>query len=121
MIEQPTCCIVGLLPCRYAALGIALRLVAAGTLLVIVGVMMFELGALDMHVSRKFEVENENIMGDLAFHEAGPVVTKIGGLVLLYGAAGRRTTSRRSSRSTVTSARPSSSAVTLSSSPPITT
>ena len=83
--------------------------------------MRFEFGVLGMHVFRKFEVENENIMGDLAFHEAGPVVTKIGGLVLLYGAAGRRTTSRRSSRSTVTSARPSSSAVTLSSSPPITT
>jgi len=97
-------------PCRYAALGIALRLVAAGTLLVFAGVMRFEFGVLGMHVFRKFEVENENIMGDLAFHEAGPVVTKIGGLVLLYGAAGRRTT-----------ARPSSSAVTLSSSPPITT
>ena len=93
----------------------------AGTMLVIVGVMIFELGVLDMHVFRIFEVENGNIMGDLAFHNAGPVVTMIGGLVLLYGAAGRRTTSRRSSRSTVTSARPSSSAVTVSSDPPVTT
>ena len=98
-----------------------MRLVAAGTLLVIIGVMIFELGVFDMHVSWKFEVKNGNLMGDLAFHNAGPVVTMIGGLVLLYGAAGRRTTSRRSSRSTVTSAWPSSSAVTLSSSPPITT
>ncbi|MCX6488425.1 MAG: hypothetical protein NT156_10775 [Mycobacterium sp.] len=93
----------------------------AGTLLVIIGAVIFELGVIDMHVFRLFEIDHENIMGDMVFHSAGPVVAMLGGLVLLYGAAGRSITSRRSSRSTLSTAQPSSSAVRVSSTPPVTT
>ncbi|MEI7439482.1 MAG: hypothetical protein WCK20_07440 [Thermoleophilia bacterium] len=93
----------------------------AGTLLVITGAVVFELGVIDMHVFRLFEIDHENVVGDMVFHSAGPVVAMIGVLVLLYGAAGRSRTSRRSSRSTVSIARPSSPAVRVSSTPPVTT
>ena len=93
----------------------------AGTLLVIVGAVIFESGVIDMHVFRLFEIDHENIVGDMVFHSAGPVVAMLGGLVLLYGAAGRSRISRRSSRSTVSSAQPSSSAVRVLSTPPVTT
>jgi uncharacterized membrane protein len=93
----------------------------AGTLLIVAGAVIFELGMIDMHVFRLFAVDSGNVLALMVFHNAGPAVAIIGGLVLLYGAAGRRRTSSRSSRSTVTSARPSSSAVTVSSSPPVTT
>ena len=92
----------------------------AGTLLVIVGAVIFELGVMDMHVFRLFEIDHENIVGDMVFHSAGPVVAMIGVLVLLYE-AGRSRTSRRSSRSTVSIAQPSSPAVRVSSTPPVTT
>ena len=93
----------------------------AGTLLVIVGAVIFESGVIDMHVFRLFEIDHENIVRDMVFHSAGPVVAMLGGLVLLYGAAGRSITSRRSSRSTLSTAQPSSSAVMVSSTPPVTT
>ena len=93
----------------------------AGTLLVIIGAVIFELGVIDMHVFRLFEIDHENIVGDMVFHSAGPVVATLGGLVLIYGAAGRSITSRRSSRSTLSTAQPSSSAVRVSSTPPVTT
>lgn len=93
----------------------------AGTLLVIVGAVIFESGVIDMHVFQLFEIDHENIVGDMVFHSAGPVVATLGGLVLLYGAAGRSITSRRSSRSTLSTAQPSSSAVRVSSTPPVTT
>jgi len=93
----------------------------AGTLLVIIGAVIFELGVIDMHVFRLFEINHENVMGDMVFHSAGPVVAMLGVLVLLYGAAGRSRTSRRSSRSTVSSAQPSSPAVRVLSTPPVTT
>ena len=93
----------------------------AGTLLVITGAVVFELGVIDMHVFRLFEIDHENVVGDMVFHSAGPVVAMIGVLVLLYGAAGRSRTSRRSSRSTVSIAQPSSPAVRVSSTPPVTT
>jgi hypothetical protein len=93
----------------------------AGALLVVTGAVIFELGVIDMHVFRLFEIDHENIVGDMVFHSAGPVVAMIGVLVLLYGAAGRSRTSRRSSRSTVSIAQPSSPAVRVSSTPPVTT
>ena len=93
----------------------------AGTLLVIIGAVVFELGVIDMHVFRLFEIDHENVVGDMVFHSAGPVVAMIGVLVLLYGAAGRSRTSRRSSRSTVSIAQPSSPTVRVSSTPPVTT
>ena len=93
----------------------------AGTLLVIVGAVIFESGVIDMHVFRLFEIDHENIVRDMVFHSAGPVVAMLGGLVLLYGAAWRSITSRRSSRSTLSTAQPSSSAVRVSSTPPVTT
>ncbi len=89
-----------------------------GWLLVVAGAVIFETGVLDMHVFRVVEVEN--LAGDMVFHNIGPAIAMIGGLVLLYDAAGRRNTSRRSSRSTDTSAPPSSSAVMVSSTPPVT-
>lgn len=92
-----------------------------GALLIVVGAVVFELGMLDMHVFRLFAVDSANILAIMVLHNAGPALAMVGGLVLLYGAAGRRTTSSRSSRSTDTSARPSSPAVTLSSTPPVTT
>lgn len=92
-----------------------------GALLIVVGAVVFELGMLDMHVFRLFAVDSSNIATLMVFHNAGPGLAMIGGLVLLYGAAGRRRTSSRSPRSTVTSAWPSSSAVTVSSTPPVTT
>ncbi len=95
----------------------------AGTLLVVVGAVIFELGVIDMHVFRLFEIPHHhgNSMGNLVFHNVGPVLAVIGSLMLLYGAAGRSRTSRRSSSSTVISAQPSSSAVTVSSTAPVTT
>lgn len=93
----------------------------AGTLLIVTGAVIFELGMIDMHIFRLFAVDSSNMLELAAFHNAGPAVVMIGGLVLLYGAAGRRNTSRRSSRSTVTNAQPSSSAVTVSSTPPMRT
>ena len=90
-----------------------------GWLFVVAGAVIFETGVLDMHVFRVVEVED--LTGDMVFHNVGPVIAVIGGLVLLYGAAGRRNTSHRSSRSTDTNARPSSPAVTVSSTPPVTT
>lgn len=93
----------------------------AGTLLIVAGAVVFELGMLDMHVFRLFAVDSSNILALMVFHNAGPLLAMVGGLVLLYGAAGRRNTSRRSSRSTLTSAQPSASAVTASSTPPLTT
>ena len=92
----------------------------AGTLLVVVGAVIFELGVMDMHVFGLFEMGHDNIMGDFVFHNAGPALAVLGGLVLAYGSSGRRATSRRSSRSTATLARPSSSAVMVASTPPIT-
>lgn len=92
-----------------------------GALLIVVGAIVFELGMLDMHVFRLFTIDSANVTALMVFHNAGPALAMIGGAVLLYGAAGRRSTSTRSSRSTDTSARPSSPAVTLSSTPPVTT
>lgn len=93
----------------------------AGTLLVVGGTVVFELGMLDMHIFRLFAVDRSNILAIMALHNIGPVLAMAGGLVLLYAPTGRSRTSRRPSRSTVTSARPSSSAVTVSSTPPATT
>ena len=92
----------------------------AGTLLIVAGAVVFELGMLDMHVFRLFTVHSSNVLALMAFHNAGPALSMLGGAVLLYGATGRRNTSSRSSRSTVTSAQPSSSAVTVPSTPPVT-
>ncbi len=92
-----------------------------GTLLIVAGAVVFELGMLDMHVFRLFAVDSSNVLALMAFHNAGPALAMLGGAVLLYGAAGRSSTSWRSSRSTVTSPQPSSSAVTVSSTPPVTT
>ena len=91
-----------------------------GTLLIVAGAVVFELGMLDMHVFRLFAVDSSNILALMVFHNAGPTLAMLGGAVLLYGATGRRSTSSRSWRSTVTSAQPSSSAVTVSSTPPVT-
>ena len=93
----------------------------AGTLLIVAGAVIFELGMIDMHIFRLFAVDSSSMRELMVFHNAGPALAMIGGLVLLYGAAGRRRTSSRSARSTVTSERPSSSAVTVSSTPPVTT
>lgn len=92
-----------------------------GTLLVVVGAVIFELGMLDVHVFRLFAVDSSDVMAFMVFHNAGPVLAMLGGAVLFYGAAGRTSTSSRSPRSTVTSALPSSSALTVSSTPPATT
>lgn len=93
----------------------------AASLLIVVGVIVFELGLIDMHLFRVFDLTAGGLMGDMIFHNVGPALAMVGGLVLAYGEAGRTITSRRSSRSTVTNARPSSSAVTVSSTPPVTT
>ena len=92
-----------------------------GTLLIVAGAVIFELGMIDMHAFRLIAVDGTDMLALMAFHNAGPVLAMLGGAVRLYGAAGRTSTSRRSSRSTVTSARPSSSAMTVSSTQPVTT
>lgn len=92
----------------------------AGWFLVVLGAVIFESGVADMHLFRVIEVDHGNMLGDMVFHNVGPVMAAIGALVLIYGAAGRRSTSSRSSRSIVTNAPPSSSAVTVSSTPPVT-
>ena len=91
----------------------------AGTLMVVVGAVIFELGVFDMHVFRLYSVGTP--LGYFAFHNVGPAVAMAGGLALAYGSLGRSRTSWRSPRSTVSSAQPSSPAVTLSSTPPLTT
>ena len=92
----------------------------AGTLLIIVGAVIFELGVLDMHVFRVIDIDWRDTLAYMAFHNIGPVLAMAGGLLLLYGSRGRTASSSRSSRSTVTIAQPLSSAVTVSSTPPIT-
>ncbi len=92
----------------------------AGTLLVILGTVIFEVSVLDMHVFGLFDIEDANVLGMMVFHNIGPAVAVVGGLVLAYGSLGRSTTSWRSSRSTVSTALPSSSAVTMSSTAPLT-
>ena len=92
----------------------------AGTLLIIVGAVVFELSIIDMHVFRVINIDPRDMLAYMLFHNIGPVLAMAGGLILLYGSMGRTAISRRSSRSTVTIARPLSSAVTVSSTPPIT-
>lgn len=92
----------------------------AGTVLIILGAVVFESGVLDMHVFGLFDIDQSNLLATMAFHNVGPVLAMAGGAVLLYGSMGRSATSRRPSRSTVTVARPESSAITVSSTPPIT-
>lgn len=58
-----------------------------GTLLIVTGAVVFELGMLDMHVFRLFAVDRSNILVLLAFHNAGPALAMAGGAVLLYGAS----------------------------------
>ena len=91
-----------------------------GTLLIVLGAVIFELGVLDMHAFGLFDFAGPNMMGDMVFHNLGPVIAMAGGLALLYGSSGRNATSWRSPRSTDTVARPEPSAVTVSSTPPIT-
>lgn len=91
-----------------------------GTLLIVAGAVVFELGVLDMHVFRVVAVDPGNPLALFAFHNVGPALAIAGGAVLGYGSLGRSITSWRPSRSTVSSATPSSSAVTVSSAPPLT-
>jgi hypothetical protein len=101
--------------------GMILRAPAGvGTTLIIVGVVVFELGIIDMHVFRVINIDSRDMLAYMLFHNIGPVLAMAGGLILLYGSMGRTASSRRSSRSTVTIAQPLSSAVTVSSTPPIT-
>lgn len=96
-----------------------------GTFLVILGAIVFELGVLDMHVFRIVAVDRADLVAMTVFHNIGPALAIIGGMLLgyrsaRYASAGRSSTSWRSSRSTSTNARPSSSAVTVSCTPPLT-
>ena len=102
------------------SVGLLRNATGPGWFLVVLGAVVFESGVADMHVFRVIEVDHGNLMGDIIFHNVGPLIAVVGALVLLYEAAGRRKTSRRSERSTRTSAQPSSSAVTVSSTPPVT-
>ena len=61
-----------------------------GTLLIVAGAVVFELGMLDMHVFRLFAVDSSNILALMAFHNAGPALSMAGGAVLLYGALSGR-------------------------------
>ncbi len=92
----------------------------AGTLLIVVGAVTFELSVIDMHLFGVIDIDPRDMLAYMVFHNIGPALAMVGGL-LLYGSTGRTATSDRSSRSTVTIARPSSSAVTAASTPPITT
>lgn len=58
-----------------------------GTLLIVAGAVVFELGMLDMHVFRLVAVDRSNILALMAFHNAGPALAMAGGAVLLYGAS----------------------------------
>jgi hypothetical protein len=91
-----------------------------GTMLIIVGAVVFELSIIDMHVFRVIDIDSRDILPYMLFHNIGPILAMVGGLIMLYGSMGRTASSRRSSRSTVTIAQPLSSAVTVSSTPPIT-
>lgn len=103
---------------RSAALWRAPR--GLGTALVVCGAIVFELGVLDMHGFGLFGIEGSNVMALMVFHNIGPALAILGGLLLAYGSRGRTSTSRRSSRSTATRAVPSSAAVTVSATPPLT-
>jgi hypothetical protein len=61
-----------------------------GWLLVVAGAVLFETGVLDMHVFRVIEVDHGNLLGDMVFHNIGPALAVVGGLVLLVGAQSRR-------------------------------
>ena len=100
--------------------GLGRRLTGSGWLLIAAGALVFELGILDMHVFGLFAMDHADTAA-IVFHNIGPALMLTGGLILLYGLAGRTITSRRSSRSTLTSAQPDASAVTVSSTPPVTT
>lgn len=62
----------------------------AGTLLIVAGAVVFELGMMDMHVFRLLAVDGSNIPALMAFHNIGPALAMTGGLVLLYGSSRRR-------------------------------
>ncbi len=113
--------LIGVAVALSRSVGVLRNVRGTGWLLVVLGAVVFESGVVDMHLFRVIEVDHGNLLGDMVFHNVGPLIAVIGAGVLLYGAAGRRSTSRRSTRSTVTSAQPSSSAVTVSSTPPVTT
>jgi hypothetical protein len=61
-----------------------------GWLLVVFGAVLFETGVLDMHVFRLIAVDHGNLMADMVFHNIGPALAVLGGLVLLSGARSRR-------------------------------
>lgn len=116
----------GALYATAAGAAVALRRTAlwraprgVGTLMIVAGAVVFELGVLDMHVFRVIDVAEANMVALFAFHNAGPALAIVGGLVLGYGSLGRSSTSWRPSRSTETSAVPSSSAVTVSATAPL--
>ena len=60
----------------------------AGTLLIVVGAVIFELGTIDMHIFRLFAVDSSNLLALMVFHNVGPALAMIGGLILLCGTAG---------------------------------
>lgn len=117
--------------CYLAAMLVAIRLSrtaglwrapqGAGTMLIVVGAVIFELSMLDMHIFRLLTIDSSDVWGLMAFHNIGPVLAIAGAVALAYGSAGRSTTSVRPSMSTVTSAPPAASAVTVSSAAPVTT
>lgn len=56
----------------------------AGTLLIVLGAVVFELGVLDMHAFGLFDFAGDDLVGDMVFHNLGPVIAMAGGLLMLY-------------------------------------
>jgi len=114
--------------CYLAVIGVAIRLSrspglwpaprGAGSLLIVLGAVIFELSMLDMHIFRLYAIDSSDFIGLMVFHNIGPALAIAGAVALAYGSAGRSTTSVRSSRSTATNERPAESAVTVSSTAP---
>jgi hypothetical protein len=92
--------------CYLAAILVAIRLSrsagmwraprGAGSLLIVLGAVIFELSMLDMHIFRLFTIDSANVWGLIVFHNAGPALAIAGAMVLALGPAAARPALSRS-------------------------
>ena len=83
--------------CYLAAILLAIRLSrsagmwraprGAGSLLIVLGAVIFELSMLDMHIFRLFTIDSANVWGLMVFHNVGPALAIAGAMALALGPA----------------------------------
>ncbi|MCB1288419.1 MAG: hypothetical protein KDB47_12120 [Mycobacterium sp.] len=92
--------------CYLAAILVAIRLSRSagmwraprgvGSLLIVLGAVIFELSMLDMHIFRLFTIDSANVWGLMAFHNVGPALAIAGAIVLALGPTAARPALSRS-------------------------